>query len=30
MNAERLSLEWIMKLLESGGTTLAGKEEIFL
>jgi hypothetical protein len=30
MNAERLSLEWIMKLLESGGTTLAVKEEIFL
>ena len=30
MVAERLSLEWIMKLLESGGTTLAGEEEIFL
>ena len=30
MKGERLSLEWIMKLLESGGTTLDGKEEIFL
>jgi hypothetical protein len=30
MDAERLSLEWIMKLLESGATTLAGNEEIFL
>jgi len=30
MNADRPSLEWTMKLLESGETTLAGKDEIFL